>query len=283
MTNNNHLNTASFPDEIAHLDIIMHTLEDALRKADEDVNRIDKDYRNTKQYMADYRAELDPHELFQNELALKQIDQTGAFAVGILAKLKKLQGSPYFARIDFQEETGDTAAPYYIGPFTFHHHHELLIYDWRSPIASMFYDYEVGAAGYDAPMGRIDGQVTRKRQLKVKNGILEYVLESSLNIQDDVLQRDLSHTSDKKMKSIISTIQKEQNKIIRNERAKTMIIQSVAGSGKTSIALHRIAFLLYGFKDTLTACHITILSPNKVFGDYISTVLPNLEKNQFTN
>jgi len=105
---------------------------------------------------------------------------------------------------------------------------------------------------------------------------MEYALESSMNIQDDVLQRELSHTSDEKMKSIIATIQKEQNKIIRNERAKTLIIQGVAGSGKTSIALHRIAFLLYRFKDRLSAKNVIILSPNKVFGDYISNVLPEL-------
>ena len=105
---------------------------------------------------------------------------------------------------------------------------------------------------------------------------MEYTLESAVNIQDDVLQRELSHTSDEKMKSIISTIQKEQNQIIRNENAGTILIQGVAGSGKTSIALHRIAFLLYRFKDRLKAGNITIISPNKVFGDYISTVLPEL-------
>ncbi len=105
---------------------------------------------------------------------------------------------------------------------------------------------------------------------------MEYALESSANVQDDVLQKELSQTSDEKMKSIISTIQKEQNQIIRNEKEGTMIIQGVAGSGKTSIALHRIAFLLYRFKDRLNARNVTILSPNKVFGDYISNVIPEL-------
>ena len=127
-----------------------------------------------------------------------------------------------------------------------------------------------------ATIGRIEGKLTRKRQFKIKDGKLEYALESSVNIQDDILQRELSHTSDEKMKSIIATIQKEQNQIIRNEISDTLIIQGVAGSGKTSIALHRIAFLLYRFKDRLTANNVTILSPNKVFGDYISNVLPEL-------
>ena len=140
----------------------------------------------------------------------------------------------------------------------------------------MFYDYEIGKAGYDAPIGWVDGEITRKRQFKIKNGKLEYTLESSINIQDDILQKELSHTSDEKMKSIISTIQKEQNQIIRNDKADTLIIQGVAGSGKTSIALHRIAFLLYRFKDKISANNVIILSPNKVFGDYISNVLPEL-------
>lgn len=270
------LTAIPFPDEIEHLAMMNKKLDAAVQAANDNVEKIDKEYMEAKRYMADYRGEIDPHEMFQNELALKQIDRTGAFAVGIWEKLAKLKESPYFARIDFQREAGQAASTHYIGRFAFTHENELLIFDWRAPIASMFYDCEVGPAGYDAPMGRIEGELTRKRQFKVKNGILEYALESSVNIQDDVLQRELSHTSDEKMKSIIATIQKEQNQIIRSEKAGTMIIQGVAGSGKTSIALHRIAFLLYRFKDKLSSRNITILSPNKVFGDYISTVLPEL-------
>lgn len=265
-----------FPDEIAHLEMINNKLNEALQEASNSVEKLDKEYLDAKRYMAEYRGEIDPHEMFQNELSLKQIDRTGVFAVGVWDKLSKLKNSPYFARIDFQNRESRMAEAYYIGRFTFHYKNELLIFDWRSPVASMFYDCEIGPAGYDAPVGRIAGRLTCKRQFKVRDGKLEYVLESSINIQDDVLQRELSHTSDEKMKSIISTIQKEQNKIIRNEKTGTIIIQGAAGSGKTSIALHRIAFLLYRFKDKLAAENVTILSPNKVFGDYISTVLPEL-------
>lgn len=275
-TTSNFIDPIPFPDEIAHLQIINDKLNAALHQADTNVDRIDKEYMDAKRYMADYRGEIDPHEMFQNELALKQIDRTGAFSVGIWEKLTKLKESPYFARIDFQTNENQIATKHYIGRFAFSHENELLIIDWRAPFASMFYDCEVGLAGYDAPMGRIEGRLTRKRQFKVKNGILEYTLESSVNIQDDVLQRELSHTSDEKMKSIIATIQKEQNKIIRDEKTGTIIIQGVAGSGKTAIALHRIAFLLYRFKDKLVARNVKILSPNKVFSDYISTVLPEL-------
>ncbi len=268
--------TSAFPDEIAHLEDTRFKLDDAIKQANASVEQIDKEYMASKHYMVQYRGEIDPHEMFQSELALKQIDNRGAFAVKIRDKLLKLLDSPYFARIDFQEASQETPAAFYIGRFAFSHDNELLISDWRSPVASMFYDCEVGPAGYDAPIGRISGKLTSKRQFKIKNGNMEYALESSVNIRDDILQRELSHTSDEKMKSIIATIQKEQNLIIRNEKAGTLVIQGVAGSGKTSIALHRIAYLLYRFKDRLSAKNVAILSPNKVFGDYISNVLPEL-------
>lgn len=265
-----------FEDEIAYLKEINQMLDHALADAEANVERIDREYMDMKRYMVQNRGEIDPHEMFQNELGLRKIHHTGAFAVTLRDKVAKLKDSPYFARIDFRTGHGGEAGIYYIGRFAFHHDNTLLVSDWRSPIASMFYDCEIGPASYIAPKGKIEGELTRKRQFKIKNGVMEYALESSANIGDDVLQRELSQTSDEKMKSIIATIQKEQNLIIRNENAGTLIIQGVAGSGKTSIALHRIAFLLYRFKDRLSAKNVTIVSPNKVFGDYISNVLPEL-------
>ncbi|HCQ5896285.1 TPA: AAA family ATPase [Clostridioides difficile] len=261
---------------MAHLIEINNKLDNAFKKAENLVDKLDKDYMDAKMYMVKNRGEIDPHEMFQNEQGLKQIDNYGAFMVKVRDKINKIKDSPYFARIDFRLKDMDDESKYYIGRFAFDYEYELIILDWRSPIASMFYDYEIGKAGYDAPIGWVDGEITRKRQFKIKNGKLEYALESSINIQDDILQKELSHTSDEKMKSIISTIQKEQNQIIRNDKADTLIIQGVAGSGKTSIALHRIAFLLYRFKDKISANNVIILSPNKVFGDYISNVLPEL-------
>lgn len=265
-----------FPEEVRHLQFIQKNLSAALAEARASVERMDKEYMDTKLYMAQYRAELDPHELFQNELGLKQLDSWGAFAVEGQQKLAKLQDSPYFARIDFQAMDAASAERFYIGRFAFDYENNLLIYDWRSPVAGMFYDCELGAAWYMAPIGRIEGELSRKRQFKIAQGVLQYAFESAVNIQDDVLQQVLSQTADEKMKSIIATIQKEQNKIIRNERATVLIIQGVAGSGKTSIALHRIAYLLYRFKGRLSAQNIAILSLNKVFADYISNVLPEL-------
>lgn len=269
-------NNIPFPDELEHLDIINSKLNQAVKKAEASVDKLDREYMASKRYMSEYRGELDPHEMFQNELLLTQTDRTGAFAVNVLERLHKLKDSPYFARIDFREQDCRKADKYYIGRFSFNYENELLIFDWRAPISGMFYDYEVGPACFRSPSGQIKGELTRKRQFKIQDGVMEYALESSTGVQDDVLQRELSQTSDEKMKSIISTIQKEQNRIIRNENAETLIIQGVAGSGKTSIALHRIAFLLYRFKNRLNARNITILSPNKVFGDYISNVIPEL-------
>lgn len=265
-----------FPDEIKHLEETGKKLEEALSRAEESVKQADREYMDTKRYMAEHRGDIDPHEMFQNELLLKQTDRTGAFAVDVRARLLKLRDSPYFARIDFKEEHQGEARTYYIGRFAFQQEGEPLIFDWRAPVSGIFYDYEVGDAGFSAPKGWVRGKLTKKRQFKIRGGVMEYALESSSHVQDDVLQRELSHSSDEKMKSIISTIQKEQNQIIRNEKEGTMIIQGVAGSGKTSIALHRIAFLLYRFKSRLNAKNVTILSPNKVFGDYISGVIPEL-------
>ena len=127
-----------FPDEAAHLKQMNEKLEEALKKAEENVRKLDQEYRDAKKYMVDYRGEIDPHEMFQNELALKQLDQKGAFAVNVREKLARLKASPYFARIDFQYEEGEDAEKYYIGPASFNDNNELLICDWRAPVASMF-------------------------------------------------------------------------------------------------------------------------------------------------
>ena len=140
----------------------------------------------------------------------------------------------------------------------------------------MFYDYELGKAVYTSPTGEINGDISLKRQYRIRKGKMEYMIESSLTVHDEILQKELSSNADDKMKNIVTTIQREQNQIIRNEEAHVLIIQGVAGSGKTSIALHRIAYLLYTLKGNISSKDILIISPNKVFGDYISNVLPEL-------
>lgn len=267
---------SKFPEEIKNLENIKIKLNDALMQAEETVSRYDRDYMDSKRYLSQYRHEIDPKEIFQNELAMKQIESAGVLAVQMREKLVKLMDSPYFARFDFRCRDEENSAAFYIGRFSFSDESGILIYDWRAPVSSMFYNDELGRTGYEAPIGRIEGELTRKRQFKISHGLMEYALESAVNIQDDVLQRELSHISDEKMKTIIATIQKEQNQIIRNEKAGSIMIQGVAGSGKTSIALHRLAYLLYRYKDSLSAKNVLILSPNKVFANYISNVLPEL-------
>ncbi len=193
-------------------------------------------------------------------------------------RLARMVDSPYFGRIDITRGDADTEQPVYIGIHSFYDAkaERQLVHDWRAPVSSMFYEYELGPAAFEAPSGRVTCDIARKRQYRIENRELIFMLDTSLNIQDDVLQAELSRASDEKMKNIVATIQRDQNAIIRNEQAHSLIIQGAAGSGKTSIALHRIAFLLYRYKDTIRSRDILIISPNKVFASYISQVLPEL-------
>ncbi|WP_346846698.1 RNA polymerase recycling motor HelD [Clostridium sp. UBA871] len=195
----------------------------------------------------------------------------------LVDKYEKMISSPYFARMDFEEEGEEKAEKYYVGisnlideDFNF------FIYDWRAPVSSMFYDYEIGSANYKCPDGIINGKISMKRQYKISDGKIDYMFDSNIKIDDEVLQDILSKSSDNKMKAIVTTIQREQNKAIRNEKYKNLIVQGPAGSGKTSVALHRIAYLLYKHRDTITSKNIVIFSPNNIFNDYISNVLPQL-------
>lgn len=192
-------------------------------------------------------------------------------------KYKRMLSSPYFGRIDFLEDGEEKAEKYYIGLSNLiNDEYDFLIYDWRAPISSMFYDYEIGEASYQCPEGIIKGRLALKRQYKINNGRIEYMFDSSIKIDDEILQDILSKSTDGKMKAIVTTIQREQNKAIRNEEYQSLIVQGPAGSGKTSVALHRIAYLLYKHRDEITSKNIVVFSPNEIFNDYISNVLPQL-------
>lgn len=199
------------------------------------------------------------------------------FTKKLETKYEKMLVSPYFGRIDFVEESESVTEKCYIGLSNLiDEDYDFLVYDWRAPISSMFYDYETGQASYECPEGVISGEITSKRQYKINNGKIEYMFDSNLSIDDEILQELLSKNSDDKMKGIVTTIQKEQNQVIRNENYKNLIVQGAAGSGKTSVALHRIAYLLYRHKYTIKPKNIIIFSPNNIFNDYISNVLPQL-------
>ena len=194
-------------------------------------------------------------------------------------RYNKMITSPYFGRIDFAENGYERPDKIYIGLYNLINTKtdDIFVYDWRSPIASIFYRNELGKGSYKSPAGIISGDILLKRQYKIENSKLNYFFDSSIKINDEILQEVLSRNSSSKMKSIVQTIQKEQDIIIRDTENDLMIVQGVAGSGKTSIALHRIAFLLYeGLSSRLNINDVLIISPNAVFSKYTSQVLPEL-------
>ena len=190
-------------------------------------------------------------------------------------RLCQIKKKPYFASIVFKDDQGNIENIYMSLTYLKDQHLNNILYDWRSPICSLFYDYEIGPCAYEAPGGIYQGELKRKRQYKIENDQLLGVFDNSLNIDDEVLQEVLAEESSEKMKNVVNTIQQEQNKVIRNLEDNNLIVQGIAGSGKTTVALHRIAFLLYRLKQ-LTSNNILIFSPNNIFTEYISDVLPSL-------
>ena len=241
-----------------------------------------KDHVDTLAEYKDYiwsNKDIDPHEIRSMRESILNHFAMGESVINKHKRLTKILAIPYFGRIDFLEKKENSKVmPIYIGIHTFYdpESRATLIHDWRAPVSSMFYDHELGEAGYRSPSGEIKGVISLKRQYRIRGGKMEFMIESALTVHDDILQKELSSNVDDKMKNIVATIQREQNQIIRNEDIRTLIIQGVAGSGKTSIALHRIAYLLYTFRDSISSKDILIISPNKVFSDYISNVLPEL-------
>ena len=241
-----------------------------------------KDHVDTLAEYKDYiwsNKDIDPHEIRSMRESILNHFALGESVINKHKRLTKILAIPYFGRIDFLEKKENSKVmPIYIGIHTFYdpESRATLIHDWRAPVSSMFYDHELGEAGYRSPSGEIKGVISLKRQYRIRGAKMEFMIESALTVHDDILQKELSSNADDKMKNIVATIQREQNQIIRNEDIRTLIIQGVAGSGKTSIALHRIAYLLYTFRDSISSKDILIISPNKVFSDYISNVLPEL-------
>ncbi|MEH6891261.1 RNA polymerase recycling motor HelD, partial [Bacillus sp. JJ864] len=195
-----------------------------------------------------------------------------------LTMLKRLEQSPYFGRIDFLEDGERSSDQIYLGIHSFFDEstEQFLVYDWRAPISSLYYDYSLGSALYKVQNEMISGEITLKRQFIIRNGHMDSMFDSGVTIGDALLQEVLGKNANTQMKSIVSTIQKEQNLIIRNETSRLLIVQGAAGSGKTSAALQRVSYLLYRYRDTLHADQIVLFSPNPMFNSYISTVLPEL-------
>lgn len=216
--------------------------------------------------------------LKQQAEVLSERERTYRQAEVQLRTLRKLQHSPYFGRIDFTEEGQSDTDLVYLGIASLRdkNDEDYLIYDWRAPISSLYYDYPPGPAQVETPMGTIHGDLKVKRQFVIRDGQIVSMFDTGVTIGDELLQEVLGKQSDAQMRSIVATIQREQNRIIRNVRSRLLIVQGAAGSGKTSAALQRVAYLLYRFRGTLSADQIVLFSPNPMFNSYVSTVLPEL-------
>lgn len=192
--------------------------------------------------------------------------------------LRRVYKSPYFGRMDFKHQKELDYNAIYIGKIGLHDENgSQLIVDWRAPIASMFYNDTCGKAEYEAPDGIMEGIIKLKRQIIIEDSKVKKVLDTDIVTNDEILQEYLNVHADTKMKDIIASIQKEQNDIIREPMKSNIIVQGVAGSGKTSVALHRIAYLLYNMPNNISGNQFLLIGPNTYFLDYISSVLPDLD------
>lgn len=263
-----------------YLSFVLSKLQEHIVELDRKITDGQKDIDRMHDYYWESYTEMDEYgyENYDNQQALfQQMNHTKEQRL-FRRRLKKMLDSPYFGRVDFQYEGEEETEVFYIGIASFSEGSGQipLIYDWRAPVSSLFYDYDKGAASYEAPGGIMEGDIRSKWQYKIRNGNMIYAFESDIKIDDDILKAELGANGDIHLKNIIRTIQKEQNEIIRNTKDRIMVIQGAAGSGKTSIALHRIAYLLYHDRKHLKSSNILILSPNTVFSDYISQILPEL-------
>ena len=268
------LSEEEFSKEKTHLENTTCLLRDTISNLAQDLYDNEEKQQEFKKYIWDTRSELDPTEMktiiSNNEQEIDNLEMKAKY----YKKLYKIQNNPYFAKIVFKNNE-NINPNIYIGLTYLTKDNENIIYDWRAPISSIFYDYENGDCQYEAPGGIIKGYLDNKRQFTIENSKIKRVFDSKLNVQDDLLQEVLSQKNNDYMKNIVTTIQQEQNAIIRNIKDKNLIVQGIASSGKTSVALHRIAFLLYKIKN-LTSDKVLIFAPNQVFSEYISNVLPEL-------
>ncbi|MGS2778593.1 RNA polymerase recycling motor HelD [Robertmurraya sp. GLU-23] len=216
--------------------------------------------------------------LRQEAQALSVNISTHRHASKRLSTLRRMQEVPYFGRIDFIEEGSSIQEQIYIGISSLSDTsgEHFLIYDWRAPVSSVYYDYQPGSAKYVTPGGTIEGILEKKWQYLIRGGVLHSMFDTSLTIGDEILQQVLGKGTDKQMHNIVATIQQEQNRIIRHDQGRLLIVHGAAGSGKTSAAMQRIAYLLYKYRDRLNADQIILFSPNSMFNSYVSNVLPEL-------
>ena len=267
-------------DGDAFLENVTLKIEKRLDEIRRNLREGQKEIENMHEYYWDNYTEMDQYgyEDYDNQQALLQQTNANAEKLKLKHRYERMKDAPFFGRVDFIFDGEDAPEPFYIGVGNFAEKAGMtpLIYDWRAPVSGLFYDYDKGPASYEAPAGMIKGEIASKWQYKIRGGKMIYAFESDTKIDDEILKQELGQNGDVRLKNIVRTIQKEQNAIIRNTQDRILVIQGGAGSGKTSIALHRIAYLLYHDRKNLKSSNVLILSPNSVFADYISHILPEL-------
>ncbi|MGZ9584844.1 RNA polymerase recycling motor HelD [Paenibacillus marinisediminis] len=265
------------------MDHQMHTLRETIGSQQSEIVEMKRNFWD--EVTVDSDAMFETYvSVMQQAKDLANYERVQEHASRLLNRLQKHIDNPYFGRIRFREEGDTEDLDIYIGlmSVTDAGRDDHLVYDWRTPIASLFYDYAPGPARYRTPMGQIEGEMTMKRQYVIRDGALEAVFDTGIQIGDDMLQDMLTKSADTKMKSIVSTIQREQNRIIRDEQHDVLFVQGAAGSGKTSAALQRIAYLLYKYRDSMRSEQVLLFSPNELFNDYVSNILPELGEANMT-
>ncbi|MFD3448943.1 RNA polymerase recycling motor HelD [Microbacteriaceae bacterium 4G12] len=273
--------------EQERLDSVMETITEQISKIEDETSRRRKEVVNIrKHFWEDVKVNTDTFDDYlETIIALRQQAQDLSSSQGThrhvfnrLSVLHRMQEVPYFGRIDFIEKGTSEVESIYIGVSTLSDTtgENFLVYDWRAPISSVYYDYPLGPAEYVTPGGVVHGSLNQKWQYIIRGGVIKSMFDTSLTIGDEILQQVLGKGTDKHMHSIVATIQREQNQIIRHDRGRLLIVQGPAGCGKTSAALQRIAYLLYKYRDWLKADQIILFSPNSMFNSYVSTVLPEL-------
>lgn len=272
--------------EQKHLDNIMKQIKDREKSLKKSIKSAEGEARElNSHFFDDVKLDYDGYStsmetalsIHQQQQLLSEREHAWQHSAKQLNTVERLEKRPYFARIDFKEQGEKKPETIYIGLGSFADKNDhFLIYDWRAPISSIYYDGKLGKVSYNSPEGEITVDMTKKRQFMIKDGKIINMFDTNESIGDQMLLEVLSEKSSTQMKSIVTTIQQEQNKIIRNTSADLLFVQGAAGSGKTSAILQRIAFLLYRYRGNLTSSDVIMFSPNQLFNDYIENVLPEM-------
>lgn len=272
--------------EQKHLDNIMEQIKEREKSLKKSIKSAEGEARElNSHFFDDVKLDYDGYStsmetalsIHQQQQLLSEREHAWQHSAKQLDTVERLEKRPYFARVDFKENGEEKPETIYIGLGSFADKDDhFLIYDWRAPISSIYYDGKLGKVTYNSPEGEITVDMTKKRQFMIEDGKIINMFDTNESIGDQMLLSVLSEKSSTKMKSIVTTIQREQNKIIRNTSADLLFVQGAAGSGKTSAILQRIAFLLYRYRGNLTSSDVIMFSPNQLFNDYIKNVLPEM-------